>query len=89
MKNLSDTLWSLRGAVEAIDWDAVYGSELPRIFNYFLYKIGDRELAQDLAQEMELRGEAGDVGVAMRIWPDLEAATGQLKGDLAQFAEAP
>lgn len=34
---------------EAIDWDLVYESQLPRIFNYFLYKVGDRDLAQDLA----------------------------------------
>ncbi len=33
---------------EQIDWDSIYQSELPRIYNFFLYKIGDREFAQDL-----------------------------------------
>jgi RNA polymerase sigma-70 factor (ECF subfamily) len=33
---------------EHIDWDSVYKSEFPRIYNFFLYKVGDREFAQDL-----------------------------------------
>ena len=33
---------------QPIDWDMIYTSELPRIYNFFLYKIGDREFAQDL-----------------------------------------
>jgi RNA polymerase sigma-70 factor (ECF subfamily) len=49
MKNTSKTLRVLRGMAEAVDWDSVYESGLPRIFNYFLYKVGDRDLAQDLA----------------------------------------
>lgn len=31
-----------------MDWEAVYESELARIYNYFLYRICERELAQDL-----------------------------------------
>lgn len=34
---------------QPVDWDAVYTSELPRIYNYFLYTVCNRELAQDLA----------------------------------------
>jgi len=48
MKNLSEVFWALRNMTEQIDWDSVYKSELPRIYNYFLYKIGDKEFAQDL-----------------------------------------
>lgn len=33
---------------ESIDWDSVYQAELPRIFNFFLYKVGCRESAEDL-----------------------------------------
>jgi len=33
---------------EQIEWDSVFDTEHKRIYNYFLYKIGDRELAQDL-----------------------------------------
>ncbi|MEA3440439.1 MAG: RNA polymerase sigma factor, partial [Chloroflexota bacterium] len=33
---------------QPIDWDTVYTTELPRIYNFFLYKIGVSEFAQDL-----------------------------------------
>ena len=33
---------------EPIDWDAAYVAELPRVYNFFLYKVGDKEFAQDL-----------------------------------------
>jgi RNA polymerase sigma-70 factor, ECF subfamily len=33
---------------QPVDWDAIYTSELSRVYNYFLYKLGNRELAQDL-----------------------------------------
>lgn len=48
MKNPSKALLVLRSMTEEIDWDSVYKTELPRIYNFFLYKIGDREFAQDL-----------------------------------------
>lgn len=44
----SERLKALRSRFEPIDWDAVYETELSRIYNYFLYRIGNRELAQDL-----------------------------------------
>lgn len=37
-----------RVSAEEIDWDAVYLSELPRVFNYFRYRLSDRALAEDL-----------------------------------------
>lgn len=33
---------------EAVDWDAVYAAELPRVFNYFRYRGFDRASAEDL-----------------------------------------
>lgn len=48
MNKHSEALWDLHSMVEQIDWDSVYTSELPRIYNFFLYKAGDREFAQDL-----------------------------------------
>jgi RNA polymerase sigma-70 factor (ECF subfamily) len=30
------------------DWNAVYRQELPRIYNYFRYRLGDDALAEDL-----------------------------------------
>src|SRR5262245_46253872 len=30
------------------DWDAVYAEELPRVYNYFRYRVGDGADAEDL-----------------------------------------
>ncbi len=32
----------------AVDWNAVYEAELPRVYNYFRYHVGDGPLAEDL-----------------------------------------
>lgn len=48
MKKQSDATWELHMMAEQIDWDLVYTLELPRIYNFFLYKVGNREFAQDL-----------------------------------------
>ena len=34
---------------EAVDWDAVYAEELPRVYNFFRYRVGNRAVAEDLA----------------------------------------
>ncbi len=34
--------------VEAVDWDAVYREEMPRVFNYFRYRGFERATAEDL-----------------------------------------
>jgi RNA polymerase sigma-70 factor (ECF subfamily) len=31
-----------------VDWDAVFKQELPRIYNYLRYRLGDNALAEDL-----------------------------------------
>jgi len=31
-----------------VDWNAVYRQELPRVYNYFRYRLGDDALAEDL-----------------------------------------
>lgn len=33
---------------EAVDWDAVYREEMPRVFNYFRYRGFERATAEDL-----------------------------------------
>lgn len=48
MANQYEALRTLRSMTQPVNWDTVYTSELPRIYNYFLYKIDDREFAQDL-----------------------------------------
>src|SRR6185295_9261766 len=40
----------LVGAAEAetVDWNAVFAEELPRVYNFFRYRVGDRATAEDL-----------------------------------------
>jgi len=41
--------WLVPVAVEdALDWDAVYREELPRVFNFHRYRVLDRSTAEDL-----------------------------------------
>lgn len=35
-------------ASEAVDWDAVYREELPRVYNFHRYRVFDRATAEDL-----------------------------------------
>lgn len=44
-------LWPNATPVADVDWDAVYARELPRIYNYFRYRIGDDAVAEDLTSE--------------------------------------
>lgn len=48
--NLTLTRFKARfGATSApIDWGAIYAQELPRVYNYLRYRIGDDRLAEDL-----------------------------------------
>nr|HNH84167.1 RNA polymerase sigma factor [Acidobacteriota bacterium] len=42
--------WIIPFAAKAqeADWEALYKEELPRIFNFFRYRVGDASLAEDL-----------------------------------------
>ncbi|MBI3158153.1 MAG: sigma-70 family RNA polymerase sigma factor [Chloroflexi bacterium] len=37
------------GHHEPVDWDLAYRDLLPRVFHYFAYRLGDADLAEDLA----------------------------------------
>ena len=37
--------WSVS---EAIDWDRVYGEQLPRVYNFFRYRVGNDSTAEEL-----------------------------------------
>ena len=39
--------WALDPAREA-DWDALYADQLPRIYNFFRWRVGDGAVAEDL-----------------------------------------
>lgn len=36
------------GPASETDWDAVYAGQLPKVYNYFRYRIGDEGAAEDL-----------------------------------------
>lgn len=40
-------LWVLSPAKEE-DWDALYAEQLPRVYNFFRYRVGDGPVAEDL-----------------------------------------
>jgi RNA polymerase sigma-70 factor (ECF subfamily) len=44
---LAGRIWALRPARET-DWDAIYEEQLPRVHNFFRYRVGDRTVAEDL-----------------------------------------
>lgn len=46
VKTPEGVLWS--GTAEEPDWEAVYRAQLPRIYNYFRYRLGDETAAEDL-----------------------------------------
>lgn len=39
---------TMTASVENIDWDSVVKDELPRLYNYFRYRLGDETLAEEL-----------------------------------------
>ena len=51
MGTQSDFLVGLVNSVEHVDFGAVYQTELPRISNFFRYRPGDDQLAEDLTAE--------------------------------------
>src|SRR2546425_10466426 len=40
-------VWALSPAREQ-DWDALYAEQLPRVYNFFRYRVGDGAVAEDL-----------------------------------------
>ncbi len=38
----------MRTSVEEINWDSVVSNELPKLYNYFRYRLGDEAAAEDL-----------------------------------------
>src|ERR1044071_448902 len=47
--DVHETTGALWGASTApMDWEAVFGEQLPRIYNYFRYRMGNETVAEDL-----------------------------------------
>jgi RNA polymerase sigma-70 factor, ECF subfamily len=51
MGTQSDFLVSLVQSVGNVDFETVYQTELPRIYNFFRYRLGDDQVAEDLTAE--------------------------------------
>jgi RNA polymerase sigma-70 factor, ECF subfamily len=47
-RTLMDRVLPAAGETDTVDWDEVYRRELPRIFNFFRYRVPDRATAEDL-----------------------------------------
>lgn len=48
MTTQTRTLEGAHALTEEIDWEATYREYLPRVYNFFRYRLGDRALAEDL-----------------------------------------
>jgi len=48
MTTQTQTLKGTHELAEEIDWEATYREYLPRVYNFFRYRVGDRSLAEDL-----------------------------------------
>lgn len=48
MRTQSSALSSLTDAGTAVDFETLYQRELPRVYNFFRYQLGDDQLAEDL-----------------------------------------
>ena len=45
---LFSRVWTWAAPAAEVDWDAVYAEQLPRVYNFFRYRVGDGPLAEDL-----------------------------------------
>jgi len=73
MKDQIETLSRPISQSETIDWDAVYRLELPRVYNYFVYRVESEDLAQDLTAETferawKFRGRYRTTIAALPTW---------------------
>ncbi|MBZ0282044.1 MAG: sigma-70 family RNA polymerase sigma factor [Anaerolineae bacterium] len=39
---------AIKSTVQETDWEAVYWEQMPRVYNFFRYRMGDSALAEDL-----------------------------------------
>jgi RNA polymerase sigma-70 factor (ECF subfamily) len=51
MGTQSDFLVRLAKSTGHVDFEAVYQTELPRVYNFFRYRLGDDQTAEDLTEE--------------------------------------
>lgn len=58
---MSGRLFSFIASASEADWEALYTAEMPRVYNFFRYRVGDDALAEDLTSatfEKAWRGRA-------------------------------
>jgi RNA polymerase sigma-70 factor (ECF subfamily) len=58
---LTSVFTPLHASASEADWEALYTTEMPRVYNFFRYRVGDDQLAEDLTSatfEKAWRGRA-------------------------------
>jgi RNA polymerase sigma-70 factor (ECF subfamily) len=45
---VTSRLWTWVVPAREADWDALYGEQMPRVYNYFRYRVGSGAVAEDL-----------------------------------------
>jgi RNA polymerase sigma-70 factor (ECF subfamily) len=48
IEHAASVRWWAWSAARETDWDAVYREQLPRVFNYLRFRVGDDSVAEDL-----------------------------------------
>jgi RNA polymerase sigma-70 factor (ECF subfamily) len=48
----TQTMQGARALTEETDWDAAYREYLPRVYNFFRYRVGDASLSEDLTADV-------------------------------------
>src|SRR5829696_5782066 len=51
MGTQSDVFSASAKSAGTVDFDLVYQTELPRVYNFFRYRVGDDQIAEDLTAE--------------------------------------
>ena len=46
VRQTTDALWGV--STTDMDWETVYAEQLPRVYNYFRYRVGNEAVAEDL-----------------------------------------
>ena len=52
MRTRTQTLKGTYALTEEIDWEAAYREYLPRVYNFFRYRVGDASLSEDLTTDV-------------------------------------
>ena len=49
LEHVAPVRWGVASPSREADWDALYREQLPRVYNYLRFRVGDASVAEDLA----------------------------------------